>query len=57
MKLTIVKNNEEEKEFVNGPISRVGNIDMTNIHNHKTFEETVKKFTSIIEELWYVYIR
>jgi len=56
-KLAIVKNSKEEKEFVNCLKSRVGNINMTNIHNCETLEETVKKFTSIVEELCYKHTR
>ena len=56
-KLTIVKNSKEEKEFVNCLKSKVGNINMTNIHNCETLEKTVKKFTSIVKELWYKHAR
>ena len=30
---------------------------MTNIYNYKTFEEIIKNFAFIIEELWYIYAR
>ena len=56
-KLTIVKNSKEEKEFVNCLKSKVGNINITNIHNCETLEETFKKFTSIVKELWYKHVR
>lgn len=51
-KLAIVKNNEKEKTFVNNLITRLGNINITNIHDQKTLRETVGKFASIVEELW-----
>jgi len=56
-KLTIIKNSEEEIFFANDLISRVGNIDITNIHGYETLAKTVKKFASILEELWYIYSR
>lgn len=52
-KLAIIKNIKEEKAFVNNLITRLGNIDMTNIHNQETLEEIIGKFASITEELWY----
>jgi len=56
-KLAIVKNSEKEKTFMNNLINRLKNIDMTNIYDQKILEETVKKFTSITEELWYEHTR
>ena len=56
-KLAIVKNSEKEKTFMNNLITRLKNIDMTNIYDQKILEETVKKFTSITEELWYEHTR
>jgi len=50
-KLAIIKNIKEEKAFVNNLITRLGNIDMTNIHNQETLEEIIGKFASITEEL------
>ena len=42
---------------MNGLKSRVENINITNIYSYKTWEETVEKFTSIVEELWYKHVR
>ena len=56
-KLAIVKNSEQEKTFVNDLITRLENIDTTNIYNQETLEKTVGKFASIVKELWYEYFR
>jgi len=50
-KLAIFKSSIEKKEFINGLISRIGNIDTSNICSWKTLEEIVNKFASIVEEL------
>lgn len=52
-KVTIVKNSEEEKEFINKLRNRIICIDMTNILNCKKLEEITWELASIIEELWY----
>jgi len=51
-KLAIIKNSIEEKEFINGLISRVGNIDTSNIYSWETLKKIVNKFASIVKELW-----
>ena len=51
-KPAIIKNNIKEKEFINGLISRVGNIDTSNIYSWETLEEIANKFASIVKELW-----
>jgi len=50
-KLAIVKNSNEEKEFITKLKNRVRNINMTNIHNCKILETIMEKFASIIEKL------
>ena len=56
-KLAIIKNNEQERKFMNSLKSRVENINTTNIYSYENWEETVEKFTSIVEELWYKHAR
>jgi len=56
-KLAIIKNSEQERKFMNSLKSRVENINTTNIHSYENWKETVEKFTSIVEELWYKYAR
>jgi len=51
-KLAIIENSIKEKEFINGLISRVGNIDTSNIYSWETLEEIANKFASIVKELW-----
>ena len=51
-KLAIIENSIKEKEFINSLISRVGNIDTSNIYSWETLEEIANKFASIVKELW-----
>ena len=52
-KVTIVKNSEEEKEFINKLRNGIICIDMTNILNCKKLKEITWELASIIEKLWY----
>ena len=52
-KLTIIKNNKEEKEFINKLRNRVSYIKTTNILIYERLDEGTQKFTSITEKLWY----
>jgi len=54
-KQAIVKNNEEEREFINKLRNRISYIDMLNISNQETLEELTQEFTSTTEELEYKY--
>jgi len=50
-KLTIIKNNKEEKEFINKLRNRVSYIKTTNILIYERLDEGTQKFTSITEKL------
>jgi len=50
-KLAIVKNSNEEKEFITKLKNKVRNINMTNIYNCKILETIIGKFASIIKKL------
>ena len=52
---TIIKNSEEEKEFVNELKNKVGNIDVTNISDSDLLEKIMQEFTFIVENLWAKY--
>ena len=54
-KQAIVKNNREEKEFINKLKNMASCINMTNIHDYKILERAIQEFASIVEELWYKY--
>jgi len=51
-KLTIIKNNEEEKEFIKELKARIDDIKPFNIYSHETLEAITQKFASIAKELW-----
>jgi len=52
---TIIKNSEEEEEFVNELKNKVGNIDATNIPDSNLLEKIMQEFTFITENLWAKY--
>jgi len=54
-KQAIVKNNKEEKEFINKLRNRIGCINTKNIHNCKMLERAMQEFASITEKLWQYY--
>ena len=54
-KQTIIKNSEEEKEFINELRNRISCINTTNILNSDIPEGVTQKFASIAEELWCKY--
>jgi len=50
-KQTIIKNSEEEKEFINGLKVNISNMNTTNILDSNTLEYLTQAFFSIAENL------
>ena len=54
-KQTIIKNSEEEKEFINKLKVNISNMNTTNILDSNTLEYLTQAFFSIAENLWNKY--
>ena len=50
-KQAIIKNSEEEKEFISKLRNRIEHIDITNIPNCEKLEKIIQEFTSITKKL------
>jgi len=48
----IIKNNNEEKQFVNKLRNRLGAIEMTNITSCEMPESITQEFATIVKDLW-----
>jgi len=54
-KQTIIKNSEEEKEFINKLKVNISNMNTTNVLDSNTLEYLTQSFFSIAENFWNKY--
>ena len=52
-KCTIVKNSEEEDNFINELIETIKRLNIENIQNKEALEYIIQTFTEHIERIWY----
>ena len=52
-KCTIVKNSEEEDNFINELIETIKRLNIENIQNKEALEHIIQTFTKHIERIWY----
>ena len=56
-KKTIIKNSEEEKEFINKLKVNISNMNITDILDSNTLEYLTQGFFSIAENIWNKYFK
>ena len=54
-KQTIVKNSEEEKNFINELRNKLSSIDISYIFNSDVLEQITQEFATIVKDLWNKY--
>jgi len=56
-KHTIIKDNEEEDNFVSNLIEAIKGLNMDDIQSKKSLEYIVQTFSNYIERIWYKYLK